>query len=129
MRARIAAQWPPRLVRRRLLSEQSIAGGAGCWCELDVAAALTALTGAPTPLPPRRACTVDDIVGAMCGREGLLPQPLLAARFGAGNKEAVFVICGRTRAGARADRGRKRARVCVFVRKSRANPSPPEALA
>ena len=41
------------------------------------------------------------IVGATCGSEGLLPQPLLATRFGAGNKEAAFVMCGRARRRAR----------------------------
>ena len=68
------------------------------------------------------------IVGATCGSEGLLPQPLLATRFGAGNKEAAFVMCGRARRRARIAGAQVRARF-VFVRKSRANPSPLEALA
>ena len=48
------------------------------------------------------------IVGARCGREGLLPQPLLAARFAAGNKEAVFVMCRRAHRRARGPRAQTR---------------------
>ena len=128
MRARIAAQWPPRLERRRLLSEQSIADGAGCRCELDVAAALAALAGAPTALPPRRACTVDD-----CGRE-VRPRGAAAAAF------AGRALCRRKQGGgvcdvpagaparARTAGANALAFLCLCASRERIR-APPEALA